>query len=199
VTIVNGVLSGVFSRPIPASDGAWTVHNNYPAACTTGQYLTKIDDFPTCSASSNLYQTGTYAFLAVNGNGAAQGIGRTVATLITEKFDAGNAFVPGTSAYFDCPITGYYHIDCGIQLYNHEAGKWYQIEVVVNQGVNDYVQCLQNIDVEGADNYPTISVSCDAYCTDQQVIYCGTESSDSSWNLYTVNGTYMSGHLIGIS
>lgn len=46
----EGALS--WDTPVPTSDGTWTSHNNYPSACTAGQYVTAIGDTLTCAATS---------------------------------------------------------------------------------------------------------------------------------------------------
>jgi hypothetical protein len=45
----GGTLGGTWASPTVDSDGTWTVHDSYPAACAAGEYVSAIGDTNTCS------------------------------------------------------------------------------------------------------------------------------------------------------
>ena len=45
-----GALGGTWASPTVDSDGTWTGHNSYPAACSAGQFVGTIGDTNTCAA-----------------------------------------------------------------------------------------------------------------------------------------------------
>jgi hypothetical protein len=62
-TLFNG--SGASLTSIP-SDGTWTTHDSYPAACSGGQYVTAIGDTLTCGtpSGSGTVNSGVAGYLA---------------------------------------------------------------------------------------------------------------------------------------